>query len=94
MSREKVFIFAKEKGKVVVRHPDVETYGTTFDTILEECFGVVPPISEKSLGEIDELRKSNDPDAIKAALPSLGSSVQKAFLLDRLRQLSSDTGEV
>jgi len=46
MPRSKIFIFDKEGGKIVVRHPDIETYGTTFDTIIEECFEVRPPISE------------------------------------------------
>jgi len=90
MPREKVFIFSKLKGKIAVEHPQVETYGTTFDTILEECFNVVPPISKKSLGEIDDLRQSDDPKAIEDALPKLGSSVQKAFLRDRLSQLKSE----
>ena len=89
MSREKVFIFSKEGGKIVVGHPEVETYGTTFDTILEECFDVVPPISKKSLGEIDDLRRSDDPKAIEEGLSKLGSSVQRAFLHDRLDQLKS-----
>lgn len=73
MSRERVFIFSNEEGKIRVTHPDVETYGTTFDAILESCFGVVPPISDKSRGEIDALRRSNDPKAIEEALPRLGS---------------------
>ena len=41
MPRDRVFIFGKdtETGVVTVRHPDIETYGTTFDAIIEECFG-------------------------------------------------------
>jgi len=53
---------------------------------------VAPPISEKSRSEIEDLRKSNDPEAIEGALPKLGSSVQKAFLRDRLRELTSKQG--
>ncbi len=90
MSREKVFIFSKEDGKVSVRHPDIETYGTTFDTILEECFDVRPPISKVSLGEINHLMKSVDADEIRRAMDRLGHSVEKAFLADRLRQLTKD----
>jgi hypothetical protein len=90
MPRDRVFIFSKDKGRVRVTHPDVETYGSTFDSILEACFGVVPPISVKSRSEIEDLRKSDDPKAIQEALPKLGSSVQKAFLRDRLRQLTSE----
>lgn len=88
MSREKVFIFGKEDGKVTVRHPDIETYGTTFDTILEECFDVSPPISKVSHDEIKDLMKSDDVKAIKTAMDRLGHSVEKAFLADRLRQLT------
>ncbi len=89
MRRNKVFIFAKpENGKkITVRHPDIETFGTTFDTILEECFDVHPPISDVSKKEIDDLLKSNDPDDVRAGLDGLGKSVEKAFLADHLREL-------
>lgn len=89
MPRDKIFIFDKEEGKVVVRHPDVETYGTTFDTILEECFEVRPPISRASLGEIESLMQSNDPEEIKEGISRLGHSVEKVFLVDRLQQLTN-----
>lgn len=88
MKRDKVFIFGKKDGRLFVRHPDIETYGTTFDTILEECFQVRPPISHVSLGDIEELKESNDPEEIKDGLERLGYSVEKAFLADRLRQLT------
>ena len=89
MPRERVFIFSKDSqtGKVAVRHPDIETYGTTFDTVLEECFGVRPPIAKESLAEIDGLMKSEDPEAIRKGMDRLGESVEKAFVADRLRQL-------
>lgn len=87
--RERVFIFGKdpETGVVTVRHPDIETYGTTFDAIIEECFGVRPPISEEPRQDIQRLMESNDPEEIKAGMARLGYSVEKAFLADRLRQL-------
>jgi restriction system-associated AAA family ATPase len=89
MHREKVMIFGKEEGKVVVRNPDIETYGTTFDTILEECFKVRPPISQVSRDDINELMESNDPEQIRAGIGRLGDSVEKVFLADRLRQLTN-----
>lgn len=89
MPRNKICIFDKEEGKVVVRHPDVETYGTTFDTILEKCFEVRPPISKASLGEIESLMQSNDLEEIKEGMSRLGHSVEKVFLADRLQQLTS-----
>lgn len=91
MPRNKVFIFGKnEDGKIEVRHPDIETYGTTFDTILEECFDVRPPISKASLGEIEELMQSTDPEEIEEGMSRLGHSVEKVFLADHLRQLTKE----
>jgi hypothetical protein len=89
MAREKVFIFSKRDGKVVVQHPDIETYGTTFDTILEECFGV-PPMSDIPRKEIERLMKSDNKEEIKSGMARLGHSVDKVFLADRLRQLPSE----
>jgi restriction system-associated AAA family ATPase len=90
MSRNKVFIFRKEGGKVSVANPDIETYGSTFDTILEECFDVRPPISKVSLDEINRLMKSEDISEIESAMERFGHSVEKAFLSDRLRELKKD----
>jgi restriction system-associated AAA family ATPase len=88
MSRKNVLIFNKNRSKVEARRPEIETFGTTFDTILEECFGVRPPISEVPRREIDELMRSNDSNQIRAGIARLGDSVEKVFLMDRLRQLS------
>jgi restriction system-associated AAA family ATPase len=87
MHRDKVFIFTKENGKVRYRHPDVETYGTTFDSILQECFDVHPPISKVPLTEIGQLLKSNNSEEIEKGMKQLGHSVEKVVLADRLRQL-------
>lgn len=92
MSRQNVLIFKKSGSTVEVRRPNIETFGTTFDTILEECFDVRPPMSEVPRREIKELMASEDPDAIKAGIARLGDSVEKVFLMDRLRQLSKQEG--
>lgn len=92
MSRENVLIFKKSAAKVEVRRPNIETFGTTFDTILEECFDIRPPMSEVPRREIDELMASEDMDAIKAGIAKLGDSVEKVFLMDHLRQLSGREG--
>ncbi len=88
MPRQNVLIFKKAEECVLVRHPDIETYGTTFDTILEECFDVRPPISAIPRREIDRLMQSQDLKEIKEGIARLGDSVEKVFLMDRLRQLS------
>lgn len=88
MHREKVFIFAKDNGRLRVDRPDIETYGTTFDTILEQCFDVRPPISRVSLREIETLMQSSDADVVQAGIERLGDSVEKVFLMDHLRDLT------
>lgn len=91
MARENVFIFSKDAdGRITARQPEIETYGTTFDSILGECFGVRPPISEVPRQDIDALKRSNDPDEIREGLDRLGSSIEKIFLVDRLRQLTRE----
>jgi restriction system-associated AAA family ATPase len=89
MQKDKVFIFHKNEGIIEVKNPDIETFGATFDTIIENCFDVRPPISQVSRDEIKELMASDDPEEIKAGIPRLGNSVEKAFLADRLRELTN-----
>lgn len=90
MSREKVIIFGKDDttGAIEARHPNVETYGTTFDAILAECFEVRPPISEVSRQDIKELMESTNPKEIESGMARLGNSVQKILLAERLHQLT------
>lgn len=88
--RDRVFIFRKEAGTgtVSVKAPDIETYGTTFDGILEECFDVRPPMSQRPREDIAALMASEDPRAIKEGIQRLGESVDKVFLADHLRQVT------
>lgn len=92
--RDRVFVFMKneETGKIEVRHPDIETFGTAFDAILEECFGVEPPISQVPREEIKALMESEDTAEIEAGMKRLGHSVDKVFLADRLRELKKAGG--
>lgn len=89
LPKDRVFIFNKNEktGRVEIRHPDVETYGTTFDTVLDACFGVRPPISKESLDRIEKLMLSNNPIEIRAGMDYLGESVEKVFLADRAKNL-------
>lgn len=89
MSSEKVFIFAKdeETGKIEAFNPDIETYGTTFDAILEACFKIRPPISGVARQEIERLMQSTDPREIREGMQRLGDSVEKIFLAERARRL-------
>lgn len=89
MPRENVVIFERVDGRVQPRAPEIETFGASFEQILEHCFRVEPPISEIARAEIQDLMGSDDVDAIEAAMPRLGESVEKVLLLDHLRNLKS-----
>ncbi len=93
MARDKVLIFGKEKERITVTRPDIETFGTTFDSILDACFNVRPPLSGESRKKIEDLKQSTDPDAIRYGMKQLGYSDDKAFLADRLRQLTKGEGK-
>ncbi len=93
MQRDRVFIFSKDENeKIQIKNPDIETFGATFDTIIGECFGIRPPISQVSRDEISGLMKSEDAEAIMAGIQRLGDSVEKAFLVDHLQQIKHQDG--
>ncbi|HIE0192103.1 TPA: restriction system-associated AAA family ATPase [Serratia marcescens] len=95
MPREHVIIFDKdvESGRIGWRHPNIETFGSTFDAILAECFEIRPPISDESISLIKELKASDDPDIIQERMQELGDSVEKILLADRIRQLKRQSGD-
>lgn len=94
LSRDQVFVFGKDADskKISVNTPDVETFGTTFDAILAECFSIRPPISKISSDRIRELQQSNEPSLILDGMNELGDSVEKLKLMDRVRQLEKKLG--
>jgi len=57
MARENVVIFERIDGKVTARAPEIETFGSSFEQILEHCFRIEPPISEIARAEIDVLER-------------------------------------
>lgn len=89
MPREQVLIFTRDGEGVRVDAPKIETFGATFDRILEICFGVTPPISRIAEDRINELLESTDIDEVEIFLAELGQSVEKAFLVDHLRRLKN-----
>lgn len=89
MPREQVLIFKRprESGIVEARAPSIETFGATFDRILETCFEIRPPNSEIAEGRIEELLKSNNEAVVEAGFEELGPSTGKALVADHLRKL-------
>lgn len=89
MRREQVIIFKRTNDGIVARNPTIETFGASFDRILKDCFDVDPPISQVARDEIKHLMEKGGVQEIEKALPSIGASVEKAFLIDRLTQIKS-----
>jgi len=89
MRREQVLIFKRprETGVVKVISPPIETFGATFDRILETCFDIRPPNSEIAGDKIELLLKSDNEAAVEAGFRELGPSTGKALLADHLRKL-------
>ncbi|MBD8140203.1 restriction system-associated AAA family ATPase [Frigoribacterium sp. CFBP 13605] len=87
MQREHVIILKKSDEGVIARNPVNETFGASFDRILKDCFDIEPPISQVAQNEIGRLMREEDADEIEKALPRIGASVEKAFLVDHLNQL-------
>jgi restriction system-associated AAA family ATPase len=90
LPRDQVLIFSKnEDGELAIQPPSIETFGASFDRILDACFSVRPPISQVARDEIGDLLQNGSVEQITAALTKLGPSVERSFLADRVRQLKS-----
>lgn len=87
--REDVFIFKRSDEKIIIKSPDSETYGASFDNILNMAFDLNPPISENSLQELKKLKNENDPEIISDELTNFGDSLEKASLRNRIILLNS-----
>ena len=81
---ENVFILEREENKITVQNPPRETYGTSFDNILDMAFDIKIPISEGSLNEIEELEKETNFKKIEDKLNDFGDSLEKIKLQNRI----------
>lgn len=95
MKSDNVLIFKKDQADtgISVRRPNIETYGSTFDTILEECFDISPPMSDIPKNEIEKLLLSEDIETIRNGMKRLGDSVDRMYLADRVRMLKARESE-
>ena len=89
ISREQVLIFKRHGDTIKVSNPEIETFGANFDRILEHCFEIRPPLSQIAQDEIAEMMNSTEVNEVSDAMGRLGSSVEKSFLADHLRQLKA-----
>lgn len=93
LSREQVLVFAREGDTITVDNPQIETYGANFDRILEHCFDIRPPLSQLARDDIGGLLESDSIEELEEAMGRLGSSVEKSFVADHLRQLKKAQAE-
>lgn len=89
MRREQVIVFKRTDDGIVARNPANETFGASFDRILKDCFEIEPPISQMARNEIKRLMDDGEVQEIERALPGIGASVEKAFLIDHLNQIKA-----
>ena len=87
LPREQVVIFSKDGGTLTLSPPKIETFGASFDRILEACFDVDPPISKVAQDKLNELMLSDSELEISQGLENFGPSVERSFLADRLRKM-------
>jgi len=81
--KENVLIFKNGKAKT----PEIQTYGLSMERMLQEAFGVIPPMSEKALKEIKALQKKTKSSEIEKRLDDFGESIEKFYLYERLEEL-------
>jgi len=95
IDREQVLIFRKDEktDSVQVENPSMQTFGATYDRILDSCFGVEPPISGLARSEIARLMETEDVDLLRRELHKLGPSVEKTLIADRLRRMTDSAGD-
>jgi restriction system-associated AAA family ATPase len=85
--RENVFIFQLgEKPHI----PSIQTYGAAMEHLLKEAFGVNNPISEFALENIQRLRETGSAEEIRNQMEDYGNSIEKFYLLRRLRELEQN----
>ena len=91
MPRSQVMIFSKDAntGKFTVNDPKIETFGTTFDRILESCFNIRPANSHIAEKEIKKLLRSTNLAEVEEGFKDFGPSIGKALLADHLRKLKN-----
>ena len=90
-----VYVFKRDgEGRISMRPPTEETFGASFDRILQDVFGIKPPpVARGSLEELQKLQRSDDPDEIERRLADFGDSMEKFALYERIEELRERAGE-
>lgn len=101
--KDNVYIFYRDPEKgVQFRKPQINTYGTSADLIMDEVFSKYETISEMSFKEIENLKLNlntlNDIQEAKQRSKRLGESVEKVFLfnyfIEKEKELKADADSI
>lgn len=89
---EDVYVFNKTKSKITIDQPEIQTYGTAIDRLLEIAFGVAPPIAKLSSDAINRLinNKNKSIKELEKEALGFGDSIKKMMLYHRIEELKSD----
>ena len=80
-----------QPNKVEVSPPKNETYGASFDGLLQDVFDIKPPpVARKSLKELRELETEGTIEEIEERLDEFGDSPEKFFLFQRIEKLKTE----
>ena len=88
LDREQVLIFDRGETSIEVLRPDRQTFGASFDSIVQSCFKIYPPFGQQARDRVDELMKSTDKEDLEQGLEEIGDSVNRAFIAARLNEIA------
>jgi predicted ATP-binding protein involved in virulence len=89
--RQNVYVFERSghRRQVKILRPNFETYGASFDWLLEQIFHVKPPIAKKALADLDALQKEPDAKKVELGLARFGDSLEKLYVVEHLQELKA-----
>lgn len=89
LRKGQVYTFEKRENDIVMHPSESETFGASFDVLIKRYFGLKSSISQTAVTKIKEyLRDGSEEGKVKAKEwinKYLGDSVEKAYLLSKLR---------
>lgn len=90
--REHVLKFSKQDHRVSIERPAEETYGASFDYLLNALFDMRALIASKPADELKKIIARGNPNELSVAAKSFGGSMEKAALFERLSSSHKQRG--
>jgi ABC-type glutathione transport system ATPase component len=90
--RQDVMKFSKQQGVVTIERPTEETYGASFDYLLNALFDMGALLASKPAGELQGILARANVSELEAAIRDFGGSMEKAAVFARLSDLQGQKG--